>query len=543
VGRAELTLVPDVTGHVQLGDALGPRMIESTTTIERLFASPDNPRGEFTDDSIASLVESVKAVGVLQPLIVRNKGKDSYWIVAGHRRARAAKLAGLRALRVLILPKDVRDPEAVAVIENEQRLALDPLKSAAAVEALLAREGATVEGVAALLGFPPRWVTLRAKLAKLSPAVRKAVAPGGFLSLWPVEWLCELAALAPASQDTLMRRHWQLERVGSIRELRDLTRDETRPLNEVPFDLDDAGLVQKAGACSACPKNSARVPYLFDGVDGVDTAKGRCLDAACYALKMNAWRGRVAMEKRAELGDKLLVTTSLRANHHEAMTGGEEKALVKAIAQPLTSPYELRPVKQGTPRAVPVLQVSGSEAGKVRWAVRGRDGAKARGAGKAKPSKPRSVEELRAALEAKREKRAVAAVIEKLGFADVHVVRDDDHLLELVAAFGCEPVAPRATKGKSLAWHALHLGAIPRRAEVFERVRAAILHRHFHGSMMRGGEGALVARDLCDCLGWNWGTITQKQREELPEPKAWAAGPQVEARKRKSTRAKRRKAG
>ena len=113
---------------------------------------PDQPRKQFESESLASLADSIAENGVLQPLLVRAEGDGFYQIIAGERRWRASRMAGLTEVPVVI--KDVSDEQAMelALVENLQREDLDPVEEAAGIRELMTRCDLTQEQAARKLG-------------------------------------------------------------------------------------------------------------------------------------------------------------------------------------------------------------------------------------------------------------------------------------------------------------------------------------------------------------------------------------------------------
>ena len=139
-----------------------------------LTESPANPRRSFDEGSLNELADSIRSQGVLSPLLVRLKGR-SYEIVAGARRYRAAQLAGLDSVPVRIV--ELTDAQALetSIVENLQRRDVHPIDEASGYVALM-RLDYSVEQIAAKCGKNPVYITARAKLADLAPAVTEAFA-------------------------------------------------------------------------------------------------------------------------------------------------------------------------------------------------------------------------------------------------------------------------------------------------------------------------------------------------------------------------------
>ena len=131
----------------------GPNRAEERVAIEQLFPNPDQPRRDFSPEALADLASSIRQKGVIQPLIVRpHPAKEGYEIVAGERRWRAAQLAGLHDLPVLVRNFDDTEVIEVAIIENIQRADLNPVEEAWAYRQLMEKFGHTQEKLAEALG-------------------------------------------------------------------------------------------------------------------------------------------------------------------------------------------------------------------------------------------------------------------------------------------------------------------------------------------------------------------------------------------------------
>ena len=152
LGRGLSALMADVNLDAAQKEEARPRR-DQMLPIERLFPNPDQPRRDFAPEALAELAASIREKGIIQPLIVRERIAESgtYEIVAGERRWRAAQLAQLHEVPVLI--RDLSDTEVleVAIIENIQRADLNPVEEAAAYKQLMDRFGHTQEKLAEAL--------------------------------------------------------------------------------------------------------------------------------------------------------------------------------------------------------------------------------------------------------------------------------------------------------------------------------------------------------------------------------------------------------
>ena len=152
LGRGLSALMSDVAADTAPASEGGSATrAEQIVPIEKIAPNPDQPRRDFPAQDMDDLAASIKEKGVIQPLIVRVKS-DGYEIVAGERRWRAAQMAKLHELPVII--RDYTDTEVleIAIIENIQRADLNPVEEAAGYQQLMDKFGHTQEKLAAALG-------------------------------------------------------------------------------------------------------------------------------------------------------------------------------------------------------------------------------------------------------------------------------------------------------------------------------------------------------------------------------------------------------
>ncbi len=145
------------------------RTVLTLVSVKDVRANPDQPRKYFDDEKLAELAASIKAHGLLQPIVVR-RADSGFELLAGERRFRAAQLAGMDRLPALI--REVEDPLEVALIENLQREDLSPLEEAEALATIIARHGYSHRTVAELLGKSRPYVSNTLALTRLPEAVK-----------------------------------------------------------------------------------------------------------------------------------------------------------------------------------------------------------------------------------------------------------------------------------------------------------------------------------------------------------------------------------
>lgn len=120
--------------------------------VEAIEPNPRQPRQSFDEEGIEELAESVKQLGVLQPILVRRAASGRYELIAGERRLRAAKSAGLGHVPVIVIDTDERGSLERALVENIHRTDLDPVEEAAAFKQLMEEGGLTHEALAQKVG-------------------------------------------------------------------------------------------------------------------------------------------------------------------------------------------------------------------------------------------------------------------------------------------------------------------------------------------------------------------------------------------------------
>ena len=148
-----------------------------TISLNRIRPNPNQPRKTFSPEALETLTESIRSVGVLQPIVVRRDGFE-YVLVAGERRWRAAQEAGLSEVPALIRETDEAGSLTEALIENLQREDLSPLEEAAAFQQLEEDFGMTHTEIGKRVGRSRSAVSNTLRLLNLSPAIQKALAEG-----------------------------------------------------------------------------------------------------------------------------------------------------------------------------------------------------------------------------------------------------------------------------------------------------------------------------------------------------------------------------
>jgi ParB/RepB/Spo0J family partition protein len=325
--------------------------------------NPWNPRRfpARPDAEDQSLIASISRLGVQENLLVRPLTDGRYQLVFGERRLRAATAAGCTYVPAVVRDLDDHESRVLTITENLHRKQLTFIDEADAVGGLV-DEHWTLNDIAAELGRPLSWVARRRRLLNLAPAWRKlAETRLGWSSTWSAADFEQIAILqADAQTDLLTNHRHQLERCASSRELAQLIRSLARAVSGFPWNLDDADLHPKAGACSACPHRSIHHPGLFDDQPPGDDLRGptsppaaadRCLNPLCAREKAQLFVDR----KVANLAAK-----------HPRVYRLQDGWLPTDIPGALEN-WQVTEVKRGARGAAPAVVANGPGLGRVKW--------------------------------------------------------------------------------------------------------------------------------------------------------------------------------
>jgi len=324
-----------------------------TTSLTSILPSTTNPRKQFNKDKLAELADSLKEVGVLQPLLVRplreikliepdlvnpalrltvgglgvdsaaDKGKGEkrvrelhakllaergdalYELVAGERRWRAAGLAKLFNVPVLVRPLTDQQVLEIQYIENLQRDDLTPMEEAEGFAKLIASKAYTPDTLAKKLGKSRSHIFARLALARIGGKVREALEAGKI----DHTVASELASV-PNQKNQEKALEYVMRFDMSFDSVRSYLADEYRQaLTTAPFDRKDEALLKGVPSCEACPLRSGNLPEF-------DPAKKEnahiCTDPACYKRKVGA-HVKQLQAKFEDKGLKVLPAAEARA--------------------------------------------------------------------------------------------------------------------------------------------------------------------------------------------------------------------------------------
>lgn len=292
-----------------------------------LHDSPTNPRQSYAEAGLQELAADIRQHGrVLQPLLVRPRvpalfqgsGEEEaatcgYEVVFGHRRRRAAELAGLEKVHCMVRVMTDVQVRAAQISENLQRQDVTALEEAEGYRGLIDAECISVDEVCRRFGKSTTYVYGRLKLLNLVPEVRQALAAG---EVEPE--VATLIARLPhqklqAQALTRIKNHMGESHIkdggkASFRRVRELLRDEfTLRLKDAIFPTDKADLLPDCGDCISCPRRSGNAPEFADVASekkeswsNAHVGADVCTDPACFDRKRQAWLKLQAAELRAK---------------------------------------------------------------------------------------------------------------------------------------------------------------------------------------------------------------------------------------------------
>jgi ParB family chromosome partitioning protein len=159
-------------------DRVAGRSGSVSVPLDKIFANPDQPRKNFDEAALKELADSIKQHGVIQPALVEAAPDGSYKIITGERRARAARIAGLSEMPVIIREFSDEQRIAVALVENIQRADLNPIEEAAAYRHLMETANISQDEAANRVGKSRSTLANAMRLLKLPPTMQEALKTG-----------------------------------------------------------------------------------------------------------------------------------------------------------------------------------------------------------------------------------------------------------------------------------------------------------------------------------------------------------------------------
>lgn len=259
--------------------------------LARLRESPFNPRRRYNEASLLELAETMRPPTgrVHQPIVVRPlvqaDVEHDHEIVFGHRRFRAAGIAGLEEIPAIVRAMTDEEAQLAQVVENLQREDVSPLEEADALHTLRREHGQSIEDLMKHAGKSRSYVFNRLRLATAHDKVREAVADGSIGAEVAQEVARLPHPLQPVALKAMFGKEWRdgeyVEGCVSYRQAKKILADRFQlRLDQAPFDLADTRLAPAAGACHSCPKNTSSDVTLRS-----EWGAGVCTDIECFEAK------------------------------------------------------------------------------------------------------------------------------------------------------------------------------------------------------------------------------------------------------------------
>lgn len=244
LGRGLDALIPTGSTVMSTRDGGGTGTGLKEISVSSIDPNPNQPRNHFDEDSLAELSASIKAIGLLQPVLVRpSSTPDRFELIAGERRWRASKRAGLSTIPAIVRVTDDVSSVEQALVENLHRQDLTPLEEAAAYQQLLEDFSMTHEQVAAKVGKSRSAITNSLRLLTLPPTIQQYLAEGR-LSAGHAKAL--LGTPDRALQESLARM--AVEQTLTVRGLEEAVRNAVNP------GTNSTTVIPKPGATGVKPK-------------------------------------------------------------------------------------------------------------------------------------------------------------------------------------------------------------------------------------------------------------------------------------------------
>lgn len=310
--------------------------------VHHLHESPFNPRRTFREQGLQELAADITAQGVLSPLLVRPRvpplfatapdATCGHELVFGHRRLRAAHLAGLTHVPCMVQAMTDEQAKRAQISENLGREDVHAIEEAEGFQALIDDSSDTADTLATRYGKSRSYIYGRLKLLQLCPEVRAAVLAG---EIGTEVGLLVARVGGPKMQAKALGyikgKALSLEDGGkqSFRRIRDLLNERfTLDLKDAIFDVDDEMLLPSAGYCGRCPKRSGNAPEFADVTEAakpdrhwtrLHTGADICTDPDCFDAKRRAHLAREA--------------TKLEAAGNVVVTGNKARAALAATGE------------------------------------------------------------------------------------------------------------------------------------------------------------------------------------------------------------------
>jgi len=261
-----------------------PHQESQYISLSLITISPLNYRGKsglVNEESLKELAESIKIHGVIQPVLIRAIPEGKYELVVGERRFRASKIVGTKVIPSIICNLSDEEVQEIQIIENLQREDPHPMAEALGIQQLLSLKDNknTVDDIAKRICKSVAYVYQRIKLCNLTENFREMF----FVNKINISQALKIARLDAGSQEDFYNancKDWK-EEDWMVHNFNGRIENYQLDLDDAPFNIKDAKLDKKAGACTKCPNNTAVTTSLFPD----DSKDARCTNRPCYENK------------------------------------------------------------------------------------------------------------------------------------------------------------------------------------------------------------------------------------------------------------------
>lgn len=531
-----------------------------------IIPTKNNPRHiDEKSESFKELVESIRAQGVLVPIHIRNhpKKKDKFELLAGERRLLASKAVGFGFIDA-INHGQISDAEAfeITFTENFAREDLTVMEEGSAVAILLKKFKGDAKAVASKLGRTERWVGLRKQLEEnLSQKWKEAIDKNTEgIGTWSAGHFGLVARLPQQVQDEIYDHldcEFRCEWINcSVKELEKVIDNYIRMLSKAPWQLDDPGIVKKAGACSKCSKRSSAQPKLWDDPDDAEKPKknDRCLDKKCWTEKFRVWNKLHLAELKNDHPNLVLVATE-----HTTLSEDEE---LEEIYGSYLEKYQYSLSGKKAKGAVPALVVHGPGEGEIKYIKTNRSSS---GSGRGKvPGQPTPLKVRRKQLESKRWQQVLRELVQRIHsypLTEFHKNITPVQVMTLAAVFGTENVYEHSVEWEDFEklWEQLKQKRkkpgttvesllIERASEaLWQKIEPVLANRMTYNGPITQVPDKMIAeaKKIAKLMAIDIDKLYGDQVEAIKEPKSWknlnADGTQKKAKAKKKKKAKAKK--
>jgi ParB/RepB/Spo0J family partition protein len=529
-----------------------------------IMVSNENCRN-IAPESLEDLANNIKAVGLIQPIVVRETD-DGFELIAGHRRLEAVRLLQRPYIEAKIIKATDQQAQTVRVTENLQRADLEPFEEAQAIQKLL-DQGMNYKEAAAELGKTPQFVARRAQLLNLSPKWIEYLKD--YMHNFSVAALEVIASCEEDLQDYLVEEEFYFDddTVISGAAAQEAISEYHNSLKASPFKLDDDTLIPEVGSCTTCVKRTGRQPELFhDNLDETEIEKHeQCMDPECFKKKLDVYIHRQHAAMKEEHKDIILISNNSRVDRGKI--NGRE------LPDNVIESYKYDDAKKTDKNARPAILVNGPDAGKlvlVKIRASYRDDS---GEVKGKKKGPSTLKQKEKKLEKRRFLWVVREVrdhlvnkIEAISYFENQIPELELlSLMDLLLSFGTgnSPGSSEFNSIKDLLnITAANRDLVNKVSESREQIRSSLSHhlRKYVYEQVCGGINAILnateMRDnpwlqhseidqICIFLGLIFEDLYDKAVEAIPRPKSWPpegetkkTGKKKASKKKKSTKKK-----